>query len=113
MGVRLPRQLTLMADEASRDHQIDQLLRDGTGVLRSATQLSHPSCVVCGKPQSRYYVDMVETKPGKYVSCIPCANSRYAGEGPLVIDPDAPGQRATNIQIWPGASLRIVDADGY
>lgn len=100
-----------MAD-AQKDHQIDQLLRDGTGVLMSATQLRHPPCLVCGKPQSRYYVDLVETKPGKYVACIPCANSRYAGEGPLVIDPDAPGQRATSITVYPQYRVRLIGADG-
>ena len=35
--------------------EIDQILSDGTGILMSATQLHHPPCLVCGKPQSRYY----------------------------------------------------------
>ena len=97
-----------VSDQATLSEQLDQVLRDGGGVMMSATQLYHPPCVVCGKPQNRYYVDLRETGVGRVVACIPCANSRYAGDEPLWINPDAPGQRATNIEIGPG-SVRLVD----
>ena len=88
---------------------IDQLLRDGAGVLMTASQLYHPPCLLCGKPQFRY-VALSEINPAKLAVCIRCANSRYAGDQPLW---DAAGQRATNIQIWPGATIRIIDPDGF
>ena len=59
--------------------EIDQILSDGTGMLMSATQLHHPPCLVCGKPQSRYYVALREIDPARHAVCIPCAEPLHRG----------------------------------
>lgn len=59
-----------------------------------------PNCHLCGKPQNRWYGDLRFTGVGKLAVCIPCANSRRL-EGEWE-NPDAPGQRATNVQVAPG-----------
>ena len=87
-----------MADD-QKNQQIDRVLRDGQAQMMSATLLSPPSCHLCGKQLNRYYIDLSYTEVGKYTVCIPCANSRRL-EGKW-IDPDAPGQQATSIQISP------------
>ena len=77
--------------------------------MTSATQLSRPPCHLCGKELNRFYIDLRYTGVGRHAVCIPCANGRYAGKDPKWIDPDAPGQRATNIQLSPVVFLPSAD----
>ena len=79
-----------------RHQELERLLRDGQGELRSATLLGRPYCRLCGKKQSRFYL-VVQTGAATEAVCLPCGNSRRQ-EGRW-IDPDAAGERTTNIQI--------------
>ena len=81
------------------DSKLDQVLRDGEGVLQSVLSASRPPCHLCGQEQTRWYIDLRYTEAGRLAVCIPCANSRYEGEGQKWTNPDKPGERSTNIHI--------------
>ena len=73
------------------DQKLDRVLRDGEGMMQSATELVRPPCHLCGEPQNRWYIDLRYTAAGRLVVCIPCANSqRDEGEWK---DPDAPANQ--------------------
>ena len=100
-----------MNDDA-KDREIVELLRRGEGMMQTATMLVRPPCHLCGKEQTRHYIDLRYTGVGRYVACIPCANTRYEGDdGPKWVDPDQPGQKATNMQLEPYKMLPSVDDD--
>ena len=52
-----------MADDP-KDHQIDQLLRDGEDVMMSATLLP-PSCHLCGNELNHYYIEPTLHRSGE------------------------------------------------
>ena len=86
----------------TNDQLIDQMLREGAGMMTTATMLNRPPCHVCGREQARAYIEMTVPDVGQVAACIRCANERYQGEEePRWVDPDDPEVSSTNIQIGP------------
>lgn len=85
------------------DERFEQLMREGGGEMISASMLSQPLCIVCGKEQGGFYIALKVEGLGASAACLHCANERFGEQ--KWIHPNDPRVNSHNIQIGPYRSV--------